>query len=65
MKMDKDGFLIRNINIKPFMSKFASLCNETSLHYVTLVCNDEQIKSFRALLALAYYPLMEGLKNIE
>ena len=49
----------------PVMSSFASLCNDTVLHDVTLACNDGQMQSSRALLALAYSPLMEVLKNRE
>ena len=64
-KMDNDNFLTRNVNILPVMSSFTSLCNNTVFHDVTLACNDGQMQSARVLLALAYSPLMEVLKNRE
>ena len=47
------------------MPVMSSLFNDTVFHDVTLACNDGRMKSARALLALAYSPLMEVLKNRE
>ena len=64
-KIENDDFLIRNIDILPVMSSFASLRSDTVFHDVTMACNDGRMQSARVLLALAYSPLMEVLKNRE
>ena len=43
-----DGFLtIKNTDLSPVLTSLASLCEETVLHDVTLVCNDGKKKSSR------------------
>ena len=49
---NENDFLIRNITTTPLMSWFASLCNDTFLHDVPMVCIDGQMQSFKAILAL-------------
>ena len=65
LNMDNDVFLIKSTDLMPVMSSFASLCNETMFHDVTLACSDGKIQCSRVLLALAYSPLAEVLKNRE
>ena len=58
-------YLIKNNNISPVLNSFQSLCNETVIHDVTLACEDGKMESSRALLALAFPPLQDMLKNRE
>ena len=62
---DSNYNFIKNIDLALILNSLTSLCQETVLHDVTLVCGDGTMKSSRALLALAFPPLMEVLKNRE
>ena len=64
-KTDNGFFLIRNNDMAPLLNSFSSLCQERVLHDVTLACSDGKMQSSRAVLALAYSPLEEVLKNRE
>ena len=64
-KTDNGFFLIRNNDMVPLLNSFSSLCQERVLHDVTLACSDGKMKCSRAVLALAYSPLEEMLKNRE
>ena len=64
-KTDNGFFFIRNNDMAPLLNSFSNLCQETVLHDVTLACSDGNMKSSRAVLALAYSPLEEVLKNRE
>ena len=56
---------IKNIDFAVILNSLTSLCQEPVLHDVILVCGDGTIQSSRALLALAFPPLMKVLKNRE
>ena len=47
------------------LSTLVILCRETQLHDVTLACEDGQIYSFRALIALVYPILEDVLKDSD